>query len=260
VAEEKGKAQRSLEAAMDDLIPPQDLMFDGTTNAEDFKNVGEGFTWALLIGRAKLQPQERVLDLGCGVGQKARVLVKYLTGGTYDGLDIVPAGIRWCQEHYLPYPHFRFQLADLQSSHYNPNGRFKDTEYRLPYPDAAFDLVFLSSVFTHMLPGGVAHYLEEIARVLKPGGRCLSTYFLLNEHHRRRPPFADATIKFPFEAAGCRVRNKDNPSEAVAHPETKIKELHAAAGLRIAEVSYGFWCGGQDLLGALQDAIIAVKT
>jgi SAM-dependent methyltransferase len=245
---------------MDDLIPPQELMFDGTNTAEEFKQVGEGFTWALLIGRGRLQPTESVLDIGCGAGQKARVLTKYLTSGTYDGLDIVAQGIDWCRLHYRAYPNFRFQAADLFSSHYNPGGRFKDTEYRLPYADAAFDLVFLSSVFTHMLPGGVEHYLREIQRVLKPGGRCIATYFLLNEQALRQPPFVGASIKFPHLVEQCRVRNADNPSEAVAHPEASIRALHVEAGLRIAEITYGFWCGGKDLLAALQDLIIAVKS
>jgi SAM-dependent methyltransferase len=129
---------------MDDLIPPQELMFDGTNTVEDFNSVGEGFTWALLIGRGRLQANERVLDVGSVIGQKARVLTKYLTSGSYEGLDIVAKGIDWCREHYKRYPNFRLQLADLYSSHYNPKGRFKDTEYRLPYPypDARFDMVW----------------------------------------------------------------------------------------------------------------------
>ena len=41
------------------------------------------------------------------------------------------------------------------------------------------DVAFLTSVFTHMLPEDVEHYLDELARVLKPGGRTLITWFLL---------------------------------------------------------------------------------
>jgi len=35
----------------------------------------------------------------------------------------------------------------------------------------------------------VEHYLSEIARVLAPRGRCLISYFLLNEDSRRNPTF-----------------------------------------------------------------------
>ena len=245
---------------LEELIPPPDLLFDGSTNAAEFKAVGEGFTWALLIGRGRLQPHERVLDLGCGIGQKARVLATYLKGGCYEGLDIVPKGIEWCQERYQSFGNFRFQVADVYSSHYNPAGRFKDVDYTLPYPDRDFDMVFLSSVFTHMQPEGVAHYLSEIARVLKPGGRCVATYFLLNEQPRRQPPWTDAVVRFPYELNGYRLRNADNPSEAVAHQESTIRAEHTKVGLRVAEIAYGFWCGSSDLLGALQDSIIAVRS
>ncbi len=245
---------------MDDLIPPQHLInLDGTRDPEEFKVIGEGFTSALLVGRAHLAPTDDVLDIGCAAGQKARVLTRILTTGSYEGLDVVAEAIEWCREHYRAHPRFRFQTAEVYSSHYNPTGRYQDTEYRFPYADAAFDVVFLSSVFTHMLPPGVARYLSEIARVLRPGGRCLSTFFLLNEQQRRQPPLTSTTIQFPHAMKGCRVRNAQDPSEAIAHPEEDVRRVYARAGLRIAEIAYGTWCGGKDLLGALQDSIIALK-
>ena len=67
------------------------------------------------------------------------------------------------------------------SSHYNPTGHYLNSEYRLPFPDGDFGVVFLCSVFTHMLPDGVANYIREISRVLKRGGRCVSSFFLLNQ-------------------------------------------------------------------------------
>lgn len=36
----------------------------------------------------------------------------------------------------------------------------------------------LGSVFTHMQHRDVVRYAKEVARVLKPGGRCMVTYFL----------------------------------------------------------------------------------
>src|SRR3990170_3732463 len=64
--------------SVDELIPPLRLMFGGTSSVEDFKNVGEGFVRHFLIDRAVLKPDEKVLDVGCGIGQKARVLTRYL--------------------------------------------------------------------------------------------------------------------------------------------------------------------------------------
>ena len=64
----------------------------------------------------------------------------------------------------------------------------KNTRQRLtafPCADNSFDLVFLTSVFTHMFAGDVENYLSEISRVLKPGGKCLITWFLLDEVSRK---------------------------------------------------------------------------
>lgn len=54
-----------------DLIPPTELMMDGTTTVKDFVSIGECFIRTYLIQRAQLQPHESVLDIGSGIGQKA---------------------------------------------------------------------------------------------------------------------------------------------------------------------------------------------
>ena len=63
---------------------------------------------------------------------------------------------------------------------YNPKGNVKTLDFVFPHPDKSFELVFLISVFTHLRAKKVRHYLDEISRVLKSGGRCLCTCFLLN--------------------------------------------------------------------------------
>jgi SAM-dependent methyltransferase len=244
-----------------DLIPPETLLFDGTATVEQFKQIGEGFTREYLINRARLLPQDRVLDVGCGVGQKARVLVSYLNShGSYDGLDIVPEGVEWCREAYKQFSNFRFCLADIYNSHYNKTGPLRDHEYRFPFDPEEFDLVFLSSVFTHMLSEGVENYVSEIARVLKPGGRCVATFFLLNAETGRREAAGAANMDFPHDFGLCRVQDRDNPTMAVAHRESWARETFDRCGLRIAEMTYGFWSGGRDMLNALQDTVLAVRS
>ena len=81
--------KRDNDSKDDELIPPIEMMFDGATSKSEFKNVGEGFTRYFLIEHARLKPNEKVLDVGCGNGQKARVLTKHLTDcGSYEGFDI----------------------------------------------------------------------------------------------------------------------------------------------------------------------------
>ena len=110
----------------DPLVPPPGLLFDGSTRAADFIRGGENFTRHYLIGRARLQRHERVLDVGSGNGQKARALTAHLSpAGRYDGFDIVRAGVEWCREHYAGFPNFHFELAPLRSTHYESAGEQK---------------------------------------------------------------------------------------------------------------------------------------
>jgi SAM-dependent methyltransferase len=242
------------------LVPPAKLLFDGADSQESFRQLGVGFTNVNLIARGQLKPNERVLDLGSGNGQKARVLTRYLRPeGTYVGLDVVREGVLWCQERYAPFPNFRFEVADIHSSHYNPTGGLSPSNYRLPYPDADFDLVFLASVFTHMLPPEVANYTREISRVLKPGGRCVASYFLINEETVARLERGEAQFDFVTASENCRVLDAKNQSRAVALDEHWVRRQWNASGMNVVEMTFGFWAGCRDLLGALQDVIITVK-
>src|SRR5206468_983780 len=99
-------------------------------------------------------------------------------GGSYDGLEVAADGVRWCADTITPVlPHFRFHHADVYNSVYNPSARRRPRAYRFPFADATFDFAFLTSVFTHLLPHDAAHYLSELARVLRPGGRLFATFF-----------------------------------------------------------------------------------
>jgi len=159
------------------LIPPLELMYDGPVGFEEFKTNGEEF-FRYYTELCDLKPYERMLDVGSGIGRKTFLLTDYLNDeGSYEGLDIVKKGIDWCTERITrKYPRFKFQLIDVCNQHYNPTGRYKASEYRFPFADESFDFAVLCSVFTHMLAEDVEHYLCEVARVLKTGGRCLISF------------------------------------------------------------------------------------
>ncbi len=60
----------------DELTPPRKKIFVGDGN---FKKIGEEFLW-YFIKLGELKPNERVLDVGCGIGRMAAPLTKYLDG------------------------------------------------------------------------------------------------------------------------------------------------------------------------------------
>jgi SAM-dependent methyltransferase len=121
--------------------------------------------------------------------------------------------------------------------------------------------VFLSSVFTHLLPREIENYLREISRVLAPGGRCVITFFLLNGESRKRIDEEKNSISFPYAhtSGNCRLADARSPETAVAYEEDFVRELHEHFGLSVAEISYGFWCGREELYGCLQDVVISLK-
>lgn len=241
----------------DPLTPPRSKFFFSTAN---FKKRGEWFV-KRLIDPGGLSPDDRVLDVGCGIGRMAVPLTKYLdAGGSYEGIDIVPEGIEWCQNEITTRsPNFRFTLADVYNKQYNPTGKFKASEYVFPYEDDSFDFTFLASVFTHMLPEEVDNYLSEIARVLKGGGRCLITFFLLNQESLALMESGASTIVFKHALDGCRVKERGTPEVAVAYPEDTIRTLYQRYGLEIEEpIHYGAWPGRRERLG-YQDIVVASK-
>lgn len=164
----------------DPLTPPHRLGFVGSG---DFRASGDEFR-EQFVELAGLRPDEDVLDVGSGVGRVAVGLTGWLQG-RYEGIDIVRRGVEWCQQAITPrYPNFSFQVADLYNRHYNPEGRVPASEYRFPFEDQSFDFVVLTSVFTHLLPPDRDNYIAEIARVLRPAGRCFGTFFLFDNEAR----------------------------------------------------------------------------
>jgi SAM-dependent methyltransferase len=99
----------------------------------------------------------RLLDFGCGAGLFLQVLRRLGFAGVLHGCDIssgmLAEAVRTWSEGALP-------VFDSFVSG------------KLPYADATFDVVLASAVFHHIAPGDRQVSYTEMARVLKPGGRC----------------------------------------------------------------------------------------
>lgn len=222
----------------------------------DFKRTGEEFL-RYFIELAHLPPQARVLEIGCGSGRMALPLTRYLQGGTYTGIDITPKSIAWCQQHISRrHPHFTFVHADLYNKRYNPDGKLQANAYSFPFDDQGFDFIFLTSVFTHLLPADTTHYLQEIARLLAPRGNALLTFFLLNERQAELAASGRNDIQFQYGEGAYRIRDVDIPESAVAYQEDYIVEQLAMQGLALQNpIYYGTWSGRPDGL-SYQDILL----
>jgi SAM-dependent methyltransferase len=252
-------SKRSLE----EFIPPPELF----TARENYALVAQNL-FDVLVEVSGLRAGERVLDVGCGTGRVAAPLLDHLgPEGSYEGFDRDPSRIDWCNEHIAAlHPNFRFQTVSVFNSR-RQKGDLPAGHVSFPYADAEFDLVFLFSVFTHMLPDGVERYLAEIGRVLKPGGRSVITWFLLNdesrqaleEQHDERSDRASNAHKsrFSHDLGVCRVADRSRPEAVVAFDERFVLETYARSGLAVEQpIRYGSWIGRERTL-INQDLVVA---
>ncbi len=250
----------SLLGLKDPLTPPRRLMNVGSNSMfrNDFNAIGD-VLFGYLVNVGGLKPEDRVLDVGCGVGRMAIPLTRYLSG-TYDGFDIVKESIDYCRRVITPrHPNFRFIHAELFNTHYTPDCTTQPHEFRFPYEDASFTFVFLTSVFTHMRSREVEHYLSEINRVLAPGGRCFATYFLLNTQTDTLVEQGQGTLTFRHPMPHGRTDRAENPDAACAYDEDYIRGLYAANGMAIIDpIRYGSWSGRTTDVG-YQDIIVSEK-
>jgi ubiquinone/menaquinone biosynthesis C-methylase UbiE len=240
-----------------EMIPPRSITFIGDG---DYKAIGMEFK-NLFITYGGLKADDRILDVGCGLGRMAVPLTDFVCKpGRYQGFDVVKSAVVWAEKNIATrFPLFSFHHANVINKHYNPDGEYEASAYRFEFPDDTLDFIFLTSVFTHMFPRDLEHYLAEISRVLKPGKTCFITFFLLNEEANRLIQLGKSSQKFLYELDGCVTTSPENPEIALAFPERYIEDLFAKNGLSIVgPTHYGSWCGRPQYL-SYQDIIVASK-
>ncbi|MEP3052148.1 MAG: methyltransferase [Erythrobacter sp.] len=149
-------------------------------NGRRFEELG-GVLTSELANRAGMKPDSDILEIGCGCGRFAFALAPQVEDGAYTGIDIDAPSIDAAKSNsFLSQKKFEFRHLDVHNAEYNPGGKVPASEYRFEFEDGSFDVVFLVSVFTHMLPADVKNYIKEIGRLLRPGGHLMLTTFVMD--------------------------------------------------------------------------------
>jgi SAM-dependent methyltransferase len=161
-----------------------------------------------ILQRADIQPDYRVLDVGCGVGTTAIEVASHF-GAHVTAVDISPL--------MLDRARANVQRAGLADKVIVEHGDITD----LHYPDNTFDRVIAEAVTMFVDRSRAA---SELVRVCRHGGQVLATEFLW-----RKPPTPEARQIFLSEV--CPGLNFDTADEWV--------QIYRDAGLSNVDVASG---------------------
>ena len=210
-----------------------------------------------------LRPELHVFEVGCGIGRDAIPLAQILgPDGYYIGVDVISDSIKWCTANISArHPNFQFVHQDISDELHNPSGAVELRTVRLPADDDWADLIILQSVFTHMLRDDVAHYLRELARVLRCRGLIYATVFIIDEEIQRSARRTNLTpwnLRFAHSTNdGVYINDPDHPTGAVGYREDVLETLVADAGLEfVGPIRWGAWSGAHPVAFDGQDVAI----
>ena len=214
-------------------IPPWTLR---SQVAGDWRAVGKEFL-GYMVDLGGLQPDDRVLDIGCRAGRMAVPLTGFLgADACYEGVDSWEEGTAWCQRTVTPRnPNFYFSEIETERDRSRGAAACQRGTARLPYDDETFDFVILASI-VHLSPDVFQNYLGEAARLVRRGGTYFGTWFLCCESgpepSRLAPP--------------------------IACTESEARRRLDSLGLAVEAVYRGSWNGWKSAL-SYQDLVIARK-
>lgn len=193
-------------------IPPVRLILSvtGTPDIEWFLLGGQRAAESIrsILGRngVHIDRSRAILDFGCGCGRVARCWAGL--GGEVHGCDYNPRLVEWCRRH-LGFA--RFEVNGLRPP--------------LPYPEERFDLVYALSVFTHLPEELQRPWIEELRRVVEPGG-----YLILTVHGERYRDELGPQERRQFDEGRLVVRWERSAGTnlcGVYHPARYVRETLA---------------------------------
>ncbi len=193
------------------------------------REVNESVDFSYRLHEYRRFSGKKVLDVGSGNGY---VLSKYAReGAEVWGIDLTPTAIALCRQ--------RFALLDLRGQFAVANAE------QLPFADDSFDCVCSMGVLHHTPDTAAA--VNEIFRVLKPGGRLIVMFY-----HRDSALYR---FRFPIQGlfTGKTIRQLVNEVDGAGNPKGDVyskAELRALLGrFDDLEVFAGLLQGGMLLPG-----------
>jgi len=140
-------------------------LYDAVSRITALSVGGETRFRQLALQDLSIRPNTQVLDLCCGSGQVTQVLTQYSEAVT--GLDASPLSLQRARRN-VPQADYVEAFAEV-----------------MPFPDQRFDLVHTSMALHEMQSDQCQQIIQEVYRVLKPGGQ----FALIDFHPPTNPLF-----------------------------------------------------------------------
>lgn len=140
------------------VAPPEDVH----AMTRGWEGPGGSYYYADLVAEALAEAggelSGRALDFGCSSGRVVRTLRAWRPDVSWEGCDPNAESIAWASK----------QLKGIEFF-------CSPQEPPLPRPDAAFDLVFAISIWSHYSETAALRWFAEMERLVRPGGHLIIT-------------------------------------------------------------------------------------
>jgi SAM-dependent methyltransferase len=191
--------------------------------------------WMYALARGYVDFDSDIVEIGCGIGRRSHVMrdfrfhdVRFT--GSYLGIDIDPEMIAWCRANFDD--RFEFALSSHPSEAYRNADANNDHYYVIPRNDTTIDFVFSTSLLSHLLEPQIRNYFAEGARILKPGGRMMMSFFAIDLN----PKLLDDRYTFSHRMGPAYVESLEVPEAAIAYESAWMIAAAREAGFQSAEV------------------------
>lgn len=200
-------------AQLSNLLPVTALLYDAwrvrslsLLTGEDFKLERE---FALMLEWLNVQSDQTFLDVGTSTGNYARAIAE--RGASVTAIDLSKPMLSQAQK-LTTQPNITFEQVNVEA---------------LPYADSSFDGVVVGASLNEFFDTSRA--LQEMARVLKPGGKLFMMY--LRESDTGFGRFAQTA----FKLSGIRFPNRDTVAATLLNSglERSRAELRRAVTLEL---------------------------
>lgn len=218
------------------VLPARHLRFNGPTfSNESFYIQTTESEAKRLIEKFHCDKTDRILEIGCGQGRLATGLLRLLGPVNYTGLDVHLPSVHWCRRYIeKKHPSYHFEHLNIASERYNKGGISISDNFKFPVADKSIDIIYLWGVFTN-LDGGVMNvYLNDLKRMLSPGGKIFFTAFV-----------EENVPAISINPEGYLLEEYTGPLQVVRYERNYLFSLIARAGLTVDDFIYGKEFDGQ---------------